>query len=383
MQETILASGWLDGAGGHGGPVALVHEAGTICSVEALPEAPSHALEGWLCPGMINAHCHTELSHLHGALEEGTGLDGFIRAVGTHRAANPSEIAASARKSMEEMVACGIVGLGDICNTVHASAAAQGLPIEVHAFVELFAFLPERAADVLANGYEKLKAFKSRATLTPHAPYSLSLSLMKGISEWNAAHGGLLSIHNQESASEEELFRYKRGPMYERLLSFGFDLSDWQAPGCSSLQYWLPKFPAEVPLILVHNTFTTPDDVAFAQALHPHLYWCLCPRANWYIERKAPPAEMLHKAGVTLLLGTDSLASNYNLNLLEEMVWLQARFPSLSTPELFSWACNNGAEAFGWHHLGKLEPGKRPGIFLLEHAPNLELNPNSRLKRLA
>jgi imidazolonepropionase-like amidohydrolase len=92
---------------------------------------------------------------------------------------------------------------------------------------------------------------------------------------------------------------------------------------------------------------------------------------------------MLHKAGVKLLLGTDSLASNYNLNLLEEMIWLQARFPMISTPELFRWACSNGAEAFGWHQLGRLEAGKRPGIFLLEHTPNLELNAQSRLRPLA
>jgi cytosine/adenosine deaminase-related metal-dependent hydrolase len=382
MQETIVASGWLDGAGGQGGAVALVHDSGTICSVEALPEAPSHALEGWLCPGMINAHCHTELSHLHGKLDEGTGLDAFIRSVGAQRAATPEEIVAASRKAMEMMVNWGVVGLGDICNTVHASTAPTGLPIEVHAFIELFAFLPERAPAVLANGYEKVKAFKSHASLTPHAPYSLSLPLMQGIAEWSLAHGGVLSFHNQESASEDELFRYKRGSMYDRLLSFGFDLSNWDAPGCTSLQYWLPKFPQDTPLILVHNTFTTAEDVAFAQALDTQLYWCLCPRANWFIERRVPPAEMLHKAGVQLLLGTDSLASNYNLNLLEEMIWLQTRFPMISTPELFRWACSNGAEAFGWHHLGRLEAGKRPGIFLLEQTPNLELNAQSRLRPL-
>jgi cytosine/adenosine deaminase-related metal-dependent hydrolase len=89
--------------------------------------------------------------------------------------------------------------------------------------------------------------------------------------------------------------------------------------------------------------------------------------------------------GCELVIGTDSLASNNKLSILEELKCLQFTYPSLSIPEMIRWATINGARALGMDEMyGKIEPGKRPGLLLLENVEliNLKLLPDTTVKRL-
>jgi len=118
--------------------------------------------------------------------------------------------------------------------------------------------------------------------------------------------------------------------------------------------------------LLVHNTFTSKADVEFAEAYHPNLYWCLCPNANLYIENRLPDVDMLRNAGVKITLGTDSLASNNRLSIFAEMQTLQINF-GIDFDDLLKWGTINGAEFLGVEErYGSLEPGKRPGINLVD-----------------
>ena len=123
----------------------------------------------------------------------------------------------------------------------------------------------------------------------------------------------------------------------------------------------------EVRRILAH--FTAP------------VYWCLCPRSNRYISRLEPPVALLRSLGARICLGTDSLASNRSLSLLDELRALGG----VPLRESLRWATLGGAEALGLDDaLGTVAPGKRPGLNLLTGLDfeRMALTPDTRVKPL-
>ena len=125
--------------------------------------------------------------------------------------------------------------------------------------------------------------------------------------------------------------------------------------------------------MLVHNTVSQEADISFAGNYFHRLYWCLCPNANLFIEDKLPDIELFRKHGSCITLGTDSLASNSSLSILEEIKTIQFHFPAVPLCEMLMWATQNGAEALGFNHLGTFEKGKRPGVILIENIDNNNL----------
>ncbi len=146
--------------------------------------------------------------------------------------------------------------------------------------------------------------------------------------------------------------------------------------------------PALPRTLLVHNTFTSEADIRFALSTHQHLFWCLCPNANLYIENRLPDVMLMMNQGLTITLGTDSLASNHQLSILAEMYTLQQHL-DIPFEVLLRWATLNGAAFLGLDNLfGSLQPGRKPGIILIEflnHGEennNLRIDNNTRIKRL-
>jgi cytosine/adenosine deaminase-related metal-dependent hydrolase len=205
------------------------------------------------------------------------------------------------------------------------------------------------------------------------------------ISSLAAEHHFPISIHNQETSSEDEFFRSGTGPLAQMLTKLHTARDDSFAGKPSSLQAYLPLLPRENNILLVHNTYTSEKDIEFALSLHPNLFWVLCPNANLYIENKLPPVEMLRRNHCSICLGTDSLASNNAISLLDELKTLSFFFPEISLHEALTWACHNGARALGMESiLGSFEPGKQPGIVLIEYADhiNLRLTPQAKARRI-
>lgn len=99
----------------------------------------------------------------------------------------------------------------------------------------------------------------------------------------------------------------------------------------------------------------------------PQTFFCLCINANQYIENALPPIEMLRKNNCTIVLGTDSLASNWSLNILDEIKTIKQNFPAIALEEMLQWATINGAKALQMENdLGSFEKGKKPGVVLID-----------------
>jgi cytosine/adenosine deaminase-related metal-dependent hydrolase len=334
--------------------------------------------EGVLCPGFVNVHCHLELSHLKGQIPEHTGLVSFLQQVMSLRPkfSDPVQRVESRRIEFEQMCANGIVAVGDISNTNDTTDVRGEGKIHFHSFVEALGFspAPQQQFATSVQVYEAFTKQKSngrqlRQSIVPHAPYSVSDVLFKMIDEHDKR--SLISIHNQESPHEDEYYRTKTGGMQTLLHSVGIQDDFFVPPGSSSLSAYLPWLSASHPVVFVHNTFTPEDDLAFAQKTRNEVYWCLCPNANLYIENTLPDVNMFTSQNATICIGTDSLASNHQLCILSELVTLKKSFPYLEWEQLLQWGTHNGANALQMEDiLGTIEPGKQPGILLLQNIDN-------------
>jgi cytosine/adenosine deaminase-related metal-dependent hydrolase len=146
------------------------------------------------------------------------------------------------------------------------------------------------------------------------------------------------------------------------------DLSSFSPTGKSSLQSLLNPMSSQKKVLLVHNTFSSESDIIAAESTLNNVYWCLCPSANLYIENQLPSIDILRKHSQKITIGTDSLASNHQLDLIREMYVLQSHFNDLTCEELIKWGTLRGAEILGLDNdLGSFYVGKKPGCVLIKH----------------
>lgn len=368
--------------------VIALDEQGCVKGLYTSQEAEALGLQvnqhhaGALVPGFINTHCHLELSHLRGKISQHTGLFKFVSEVMKNRSADAHEILKAMEDADEEMYQNGIVAVGDISNQPVSASIKQKSKLYYHTFVEAMGFNPEQASSIIRKAKETLESFDTtKASIVPHAPYSVSDELFAEIASISQDQINLLSIHNQETPAENEFFQHKTGAFLELYKMLGLNLEFYQPSGKTALQTTLPKLPKSRTL-LVHNTQTSKDDVDFAKTQHPDLYWCLCPNANRYIENTLPDVGMLKNEGLRITLGTDSLASNQQLSILREMQVLQEQ-KQVSFQTLLNWATLNGARFLGIEDgYGSFEIGKKPGVLLLENLVDEQLSSATRIKRL-
>ncbi len=402
------------------GNVLITDETGIIESIVPTSEAGDgiQYYAGILSPGFINSHCHLELSHMKGLIPEKTGLVDFVIAVMQKRGLPQEAILDAIANAEAEMLQNGIVAVGDICNTANTLAQKQQGNLAYYNFIEASGFVPAFAETRFKQAEDTFKQFVNRETgnvnretstvnrqsaasftfhdssftfhdsrftsIVPHAPYSTSLALMQRINQHSA--GKVVTIHNQETKEENNFFVTGESEFRKLFALFNINIDFYRPSGNTSLQTYLPFLNNAASLLLVHNTFTSAEDVEFVKretanvnsqpapsfTIHDSRFtFCLCPNANLYIENALPPADMLRAQNAHIVLGTDSLASNHALSILGEVNTLRKHFPNIPTAELLQWATLNGANALqmdSW--LGSFHQGKQPGVLCIGN--NLE-----------
>ena len=370
--------------------VVTVDDHGKILSVtdnhppDAKDGEPQH-LKGIICPGFINTHCHLELSYLKGKLSQQKGLINFIKEIQALRTADNAVILKAAEKADAEMYENGIVAVGDIANSNVSVPVKANSKIYYHTFAEAFSFLPEKAQEAFDKAVSLSKEFKPQScSVTPHAPYSVSKELFKLIKKYSDnGTANLISIHNQESEDENKFYRYRLGGFVDLYKHFNIDISFFKSQARNSMQYVLPLLTNKQDILMVHNTCTNLKDLYFIKRFDRKVHFCFCPGANLYIENKLPKVDLFIDQGFNLTIGTDSLASNTKLCILNEMRLLQAKFPAITTERLLQWATINGAKFLGIDdEKGSLETGKTPGLNLISGLDGLRITPDTKVKRL-
>jgi cytosine/adenosine deaminase-related metal-dependent hydrolase len=343
--------------------------------------------KGILSPGLINCHCHLELSHMKGRIPEKTGLVDFVFKVVTERHHSEEEILDAIDRAEKEMIQNGIVAVGDICNNNLTIPQKKQGNVYYYNFIEASGWLPaisqmrfERAKKLL----DEFSLLNEPCSIVPHAPYSVSENLWKEMMPFFG--GKTISIHNQESSHEDLFFLEGKGDFTKMFRMMNIDNSFYKPKKIRSVATYFKNLADAASVILVHNTFTQQEDIDFIDQNKnedQRVSFCLCPNANMYIENTLPPVDLFLKNDLHIVLGTDSLASNHQLNILEEIKTIVKSFPETNTATLLKWATSNGAKALQMdNNLGSFEKGKTPGVILIENTDDGKITASSSVRSL-
>ena len=334
-------------------------------------------LPGILSPGLINCHCHLELSHLKNVIPPGTGLIEFLCSVVTKRNFDQLLIQEQIAQAEKEMYDNGIVAVGDTGNTADTAAVKSKSNIYWQNFVEVLSFTDEKANENIKHYETVLQTLnkiqnpksKIRNSLVPHAPYSISPKTFQLINDLTKDQ--IISIHNQENPAEDELYKTGGGDYLRLFKILGVNQSPFPITGKSSIRSCLPYFQNGQTILLIHNTYMSEEDIlwtnSYASENHLELVYCFCPNANLYIENKLPQIDLYINHNCQVVLGTDSYSSNWQLSMAKEVKAIHTNYPQIPLPTILQWATINGAKALRWDDiLGSFEKGKKPGVTLID-----------------
>ena len=332
-------------------------------------------LSGAIVPGFVNSHCHIELSHLHGKFRKGTGMAGFIDQINALRDWAGADVKARLTQEwMDKMWKDGVSAMSDISNDDSSFKVKSSHKLYTRTFLEVFGSEPEMCEGVMAD----VTALKSVADAegidaapTPHSCYTMSPQLLSASSA-AGLESGYLSYHSQESQEEEDLLISGSGAMYENRKRSG--MSTPPVTGESSLKYFIDRLAAAKPapydehILLVHNVCLKQADIDAAKKVMNNVYWAICPLSNIFIHNALPPVPLMRRNGLDITVGTDSLSSNDDLDMVKELVCIRQNFSEIPMNEILVWACLNGARFLSKEKaLGSLTPGKTPGIVFVSN----------------
>jgi cytosine/adenosine deaminase-related metal-dependent hydrolase len=355
------------------GRVAI--EGGRVVWVGAAGEAgePAFPLRdlgvGVLLPGLVNAHCHLELSHLAGRVPFGAGfaewVEALVEARGRAPEANltradpcPDDPArAAARVAIGFLEERGTAAVGDVSNALAHLDLLASSRLSAVVFLELLAWDPGKAEATLAWGEELARSLAPllrpglELRLAAHAPHSVSPPLLRLLAE----RGGPAAIHLAESPDETRFLADGGGAWAAFLERRGLEAVRFEPPGRRPVAYVDGLGALHPRLVAAHAVQVDEADRRLLASRGVHVV--LCPRSNHNLGVGAADAPALLAAGVRLALGTDSLASVETLDVLDDAVLLARQFPALPGAAIVRMATQGGALALGLPDLGAIAPG--------------------------
>ena len=315
-------------------------------------------------PALVNAHVHLELSWLHGLVPRAYCFTDWVRAMlrlRTESAPAEGGVLAAVDAAIARMRDSGTGLVGDISNSLVSVEPLRRSGMEGVVFHEVLRLAAASADDVLEQA---LRAQEGRGvtgrfpvSLAPHAPYSVSPRLFQGLRAAQSRTPFLpSSVHLAESPEEVELLQTGQGPWRRVLEQLGAWDPGWTPPGCSPVRYLDQMRMLDARLLAVHAVQCTDDDLALLRSRGTTVV--ACPRSNQYVGVGHPPVSRFYRSGVAVAVGTDSLASNDDLNLFSELAALRQLAPDVPAAALLHSATQQGAHALRLEATaGTIEPG--------------------------
>lgn len=343
-----------------GGRVVWVGRAGDAGE----PQAAARDLgRGVLLPGLVNAHCHLELSHLAGQVPFGAGFVPWVEGVVASRGRFTEEAVRSATAgAVRSLEACGTVAVGDVSNALGHLDVLAASRLSAVVFLELLAWDPAKAEATLAWADERAAAAAPslrpglEVRLAAHAPHSVSPDLLRRL----VARGGPAAIHLAESRDEAAFLADGSGEWPGFLAKRGLGHVGFTPAGSSPVRYADGLGVLHPRLVAAHGVQVDASDRETLARRGVHVV--LCPRSNHNLGVGPADVPALVAAGVRLALGTDSLASAQTLDVLDEAVVLRRSFPGLDPAAIVRMATLGGATALGLPELGAIAPGRSAAL---------------------
>jgi cytosine/adenosine deaminase-related metal-dependent hydrolase len=319
-----------------------------------------------IIPGLVNTHTHLDLSGLRGKVPPSSDFTGWLKQIIAHRRAQtPEQIQHDIRAGLDEALAYGTTLIGDITAGGASWLALSEAPSWSVCFHELIGLSRGRADEQLSSIRDWLSTRPTlehcRGGLTPHAPYSVHRSIFSGIT--NLPHP--IAIHLAESPAEIELLEKHEGPF----VAFLSELGIWN-PDCLSADYANMVRHYAAPTLLVHANY-----MSTSLAIPENATIAYCPRTHLAFGHESHPFREWMRAGVRVVLATDSLASNPDLDVFTEAQFVFERYPDVPPESILRMVTLSGAEALGFESVtGSLSPGKSADLVVMP-LPDQEAEP--------
>ncbi|HHT9140251.1 MAG TPA: amidohydrolase family protein [Candidatus Tripitaka californicus] len=327
-------------------------------------------------PGLVNAHTHLELSDLQGKIpppKSFTQWLGHILAFRRREAGKPLDRAVE--KGVSLSLESGTTTVADISSTGDSLRILPNLPIRKRVFKEVICLEPDKVSGVMEGTIRELSSLKNAvgaycdvsllsAGLSPHAPYTACPKLYLGCALFAQGSDLLLCTHICETLEEVEFLREGTGSFAIMLKALNM-LEGWRPPGMYPLEYLKSTGALKGPWLLVHCNYLSGKEVKIIEETTSSVVYC--PRSHRYFGHSEHPFQDLLKRGINVALGTDSLASNQSLSILDEARFLHENYPGLDPVEIFSMATEGGAKALRLEEkIGRLIPGMEADLAVIE-----------------
>jgi cytosine/adenosine deaminase-related metal-dependent hydrolase len=362
---------------------ALLVEDGRIRAAGKLSDIrtshPATVLEFPGCvilPGFVNAHTHLELTHFSSwkirkdiDYSPRTYIDWVIQVIKITRGLTRDEREHSLREGIRISLESGTTAIGEIVSgdaQIHLYGEST---LCGRLYLEAIGRDPMHCASLLARLEADLETFggsKILPGLSPHAPHTLSEAFMKDIAAMAAKRSLPMAIHLAESREEVDFLFDSTGKIADLLYPFaGWESSIPSPQKMSPTEYLENLGILEMSPTLIHCVHVNHADAELL--IKRGCRVVLCPRSNDRLNVGKAPAYLFKKMGIPMALGTDSLASNDSLSMLDEMRYMLTDSPDVFTPgELLRMATLGAAEAVGLDkETGSLEEGKRADFLVM------------------
>jgi cytosine/adenosine deaminase-related metal-dependent hydrolase len=375
---------------------------------------PDHSIRDFgdaaILPGFVNVHSHLELSILRGYLEDLPFWDWIRRLTqAKYEVLNREDLLVSALLGAVEAILSGITTVGDPMDLGTSLDAVLETGLRGVLYQEVFSPRPEESDTALSALNDKMCLLQNRIRIwgknennlyptgltrsintefaamrkgrvslgvSPHAPYTVSAPLIRKVHALAQSQGLPVCIHIAESQDETQFIEQGAGPIKTAWQQRGIA---WSAPGCTPIEYLHRLGVIGENTLLVHCIRLGEGDLKILQTARPSI--AHCPRSNWKLRHGSADLKGFFQAGLRVGLGTDSVASNNNMDFFEEM---RAAFfnpswsygsqsegtsgpSSVAAADILRMATVGGAEALGLDsQIGSIEKGKQADLIVVD-----------------
>jgi aminodeoxyfutalosine deaminase len=346
---------------------AQIVDLGRYPTIQKTHPSPTRDLgESVILPGLVNAHTHLDLTNHRGLVARTARFTDWLLQLMGHRQEDSAWVNRAIRDGVEMSLASGTTTVGDILGFGGSAKTLKDAPIRKVVFFETTGFSPERTELGIARIDENLAASPPDSLFTPatspHAPYSTSARLYRHC----LAKGLHLCTHLSETRAEIEFLATGAGAFAELLETLQISMEEWTAPGASPVQYMNGLGVLASQPLLAHCNYLSDSDIRLLAESGTSVVFC--PRSHHYFYHTDHPIERLLESNVNLAIGTDSLASNWSLSMLDELKFLARTQPQIPPETLIDLVTINGARGLRLDRVGKLEVGWQADMIAVEIA---------------
>ena len=334
-----------------------------------------------ILPGLVNAHTHLEFSGLDSPLGKPcTPLPDWIRSVLSQRGGRRDDVSEIVAQGIAESLAAGVTTVGEIATAAQIEYP-QSPEVGLTLFGEVIGFSRPRSVSAFDGFLDWLDPMQvptrkvpstaaPRLGVSPHAPYTVHPDLIERLVQYSARRRLPLAMHLAESPEELQLLHSNDGPFRDLLDERGMWDANSIPPGTTPYDY-LKQLSNSHRALVIHGNYLDPvKELPFLARHADRMSLIYCPRTHSYFGHAPYPLAEALDQGVRVALGTDSRASNPDLNLFREISMVLEQHPTIAPATALNMATLAGAEALGVaDDIGSLSPGKQADLAVV-NLPN-------------